>query len=573
LTESCGAATILRPDDRHVDSVGQALPGVELKIVPVEGDGAATDESVGEVAIRGPVVSPGYFERPDVNAVTFKDGWLHSGDLGYLDAAGRLFITGRAKEMIVLGSGKNIYPEEIEAHYAQSPYIKELCVVGRSLPGAPESERLHAIVVPDFDVLRERKVFNSRDMLRFEIETLSSQVPGHKRILSYDIVSEDLPRTTTRKLKRFEIERRLGETQEPDPAVAAVDPETDDDRTWSADPEVSRILAVIQAATHAPGKVRRSANLELDLGLDSMGRVELLAALAARFGVSLSDEVAHGIHTVGDLVDAMRADGSAEAGDTAADFDPWSNLLDDVSDEDPVVTPILVPRPVLAVTGFVACKVLYAAAWLLLGLRVSGREHLPKEGPFLISPNHQSFLDAFLLISTLPFRVFRDTFYVGASEYFDTPFRAWVARMIRLVPVDPDTNLVHAMRAGAHGLRRGKVLVLFPEGERSIDATIKTFKKGAAILSLRVGAPIVPVALDGTFDIWPRASQPRLSKLLPFSGARTRIRFGPPMEPVDEGRHAEEAYASITTRLRGTVDDMLCALRGQTGGSTETRTT
>ncbi len=563
LTESTGAATILRPGDRHVDSVGQTLPGVEVRIVPVtptpDGGGESpTGEPIGEVAIRGPVVSPGYFQRPDANAVTFRDGWLHTGDLGYLDAAGRLFITGRAKEMIVLGSGKNIYPEEIEAHYAQSPYIKELCVIGRSVPGAPSSERLHAVVVPDFEVLRERKVFNSRDMLRFEIETLSSQLPGHKRILSYDVVTEDLPRTTTRKLKRFEIERRLGATQDRHAAAPAETDRTEsgEDRAWSADPEVSPILEFIGEATRAPGRIRRSANLELDLGLDSMGRVELLAALEARFGLSLPDEVTSEIHTVGELVDAVRVGGIGEGREADGQLDPWGSLLDDISDDDPAVAPILVPRPVLTAVGFLACKLLYVTAWVLLGLRVSGREHLPEEGPFIISPNHQSFLDGFLLVSTLPFRVFRNTFYVGASEYFDTPFRAWIARLIHVVPVDPDTNLVRAMRAGAHGLRRGKVLILFPEGERSIDAKVKTFKKGAAILSLRVGAPIVPVALDGMFEVWPRAAQPRWSKLLPFSGARTRVRFGPPLEPVEEGR-PEDPYASITARLRGTIEDML----------------
>jgi long-chain acyl-CoA synthetase len=190
LTETSGAATVLRSGDRRVDSVGHALPGVELKILPGEGT-----DGIGEIAIRGAIVSPGYFRRDDINAEIFRDGWLHTGDLGRLDTSGRLYVTGRAKEMIVLGSGKNIYPEEIEAHYARSPYIKELCVMGRSLPDAPASERLHAVVVPDFEVLRERKILNSREIIRFEIGNLSTELPGHKRILSYDIVPDDLAET------------------------------------------------------------------------------------------------------------------------------------------------------------------------------------------------------------------------------------------------------------------------------------------------------------------------------------------------------------------------------------------
>ena len=562
LTETSGAATVLRAGDRRVDSVGQALPGVELKIVPSERTG-----DVGEILIRGAVVSPGYFRRADANAEAFRDGWLHTGDLGRLDASGRLYITGRAKEMIVLGSGKNIYPEEIEAHYSRSPFIKELCVVGRSLPGAPAAERLHAVVVPDFEVLRGRKILNSREILRFEIGNLSTQLPGHKRILSYEIVPDDLPRTTTRKLKRFEIERRLGPDGDGSQDIAPATHASGDasDATWASDPHVSQVLQFLRDAVGAVHAIGPTSNLELDLGLDSMARVELLASLEARFGISVPDEVAHRLFTVDELVEAVRPSGGDSGEGTDADFDPWQKLLGDISDDDVAVAPILVTRPWLVRLLFAAAKLLYALAWLLLGLRVSGREHLPKQGPFLISPNHQSFLDAFLLVSVLPFHVAREVFYVGASEYFATPFRAWIARMIHVVPVDADTNLVRAMRAGAHGLRRGKILILFPEGERSLDSEINTFKKGAAILSLNVGAPIVPVALDGVHEIWPRAQRPRLSKLLPFSGARVRIRFGPPLQPFSGQRCSDGDYTSLTARLRVVIGEMLEAMRGERG--------
>ncbi|MGH9788861.1 MAG: AMP-dependent synthetase/ligase, partial [Candidatus Acidiferrales bacterium] len=210
LTECAGPATVTREGERAFGTVGHPLPGMEVKILPpeAEADGEKRD---GEVAIRGPNVMQGYFNRPDATAAAVRGGWLHTGDLGVLDAQGRLFITGRAKDVIVLSSGKNIYPEEIEAHYLESPFIKELCVLGLTRPHDGGGERLHAVVVPDLEVMRERKVVNTREILRFEIEGRSLELPSHKRVLSYEVWTGELPRTTTRKLRRFEIEARVRE--------------------------------------------------------------------------------------------------------------------------------------------------------------------------------------------------------------------------------------------------------------------------------------------------------------------------------------------------------------------------
>ena len=192
---------------------------------------------IGEIAIRGAIVMKGYWNRPDATAEVLKDGWLYTGDLGYFDPDGNLFITGRKKEVIVLSNGKNIYPEEIEAHYLKSPYIKEICVMG--LEGQPGTKirALHAVVVPNFDVLRERKIVNAKEVIRFDIEGLSAQLPSTKRIGSYEIWQEDLPRTTTRKLKRFEIEKRVRANQADeatriDAEARSEQPLTAEDAAW-----------------------------------------------------------------------------------------------------------------------------------------------------------------------------------------------------------------------------------------------------------------------------------------------------------------------------------------------------
>ena len=138
---------------------------------------------------------------------------------------------------------------------------------------------------------------------------------------------------------------------------------------------------------------------------------------------------------------------------------------------------------------------------------VSGLDKLPQSGPFLICPNHQSFIDPVIMAAFLPWRVFHNAFAVGTSDIFGAGPMRMLAHWLRVVVVDPDANLVPAMRAGAFGLRHGRVLLLYPEGERSIDGAPKVFKKGAAILSIHLQAPIVPVAIDGFHEVWPRGKK------------------------------------------------------------------
>ena len=243
MTETSGGACVTPPHDIVMGSIGKPLPGNEMKIfdgVPSPEHGGA---SIGEVAVRGGIIMAGYYKRPDVTAAMYRDGWLCTGDLGYCDADGNFYITGRKKDVIVLSNGKNIYPEEIEAHYQQSPNIKEVCVLGlQSAPGEPFSERLHAVIVPDFEALRRSKIVNVGDMLRFEIEGLSAKVPSTKRILSYEIWQNDLPRTSTRKIKRFEVEQRVKRGEGTQAAANAPRQLSPEEAEWMQQPNVSKAL-------------------------------------------------------------------------------------------------------------------------------------------------------------------------------------------------------------------------------------------------------------------------------------------------------------------------------------------
>jgi long-chain acyl-CoA synthetase len=179
---------------------------------------------------------------------------------------------------------------------------------------------------------------------------------------------------------------------------------------------------------------------------------------------------------------------------------------------------------------------------------VQGVENFPKAGPFLICPNHLSYIDAFVLISVLPFRIHMRLFFVGYSKYFANRFTRFLARLANTVPVDPDSHLLRAMRIGAAALRQSRILCVFPEGGRSFDGKLQEFKKGAAILSREIVIPMVPVGIRGTYEVWPRNSM----RIRP---GKVEIRIGKPIHPGSEA--APDPYQADTDRLRAEVAKLL----------------
>ncbi|MGH9557046.1 MAG: AMP-binding protein [Terriglobales bacterium] len=567
LTETSGAAFFTPLERNVIGSVGPTMKGVEAHILdpqPDDEDGATPGS--GEVLIRSRLVMKGYYKRPDATNASIQDGWLHTGDLGYFDEDGNLFITGRKKDVIVLSSGKNVYPEEIEAHYLKSQWIKELCVMGlEGRPGEPAAERLHAVLVPNFELLRAKKIVNAGEVIRFDLDTLSAELPSTKRILSYEIWQEDLPRTTTRKIKRGLVRKRVAEGQAAGPADAskpAARTFSAEDEAWLAEPDMERALRVIREAAREPREqIHPADNLELDLGLDSMERVELLVALEQELEASVDDAVVSQVYTVRELVDAVRAGRGGESKRPA--FAGWEAIFATESD-DPDVHAVARPSRFWTPFWYLVARAVHMFLRDSSGIQITGLEKLPKNGPFILSPNHQSFLDGPLLPAMMPWPIFRDSFYVGTSEIFGAGFWRALARTIKLIPVDPDTNLVPAMRAGAYGLRHGKILTLYPEGERSIDGTPKNFKKGAAILATQLKVPIVPVALEGFYQSWPRGKK--------FQGfKKLQVAIGDPIYPPQRFDNAEAAYTQLTAEVRARVVEMWEKLRGQQPAESEGR--
>ena len=557
LTETSGAATVTRFEDNKIGSVGTPLNGVEVKIDD------ANDEGIGEVLIRGPVVMSGYYRNPEANREAFTgDGWFRSGDMGRFDKEGHLYIVGRRKDVVKLPSGKNVFPEDVEAHYEHSPFVSEVCVLGikdesSQFKGA---EKLAAVVVPNFDYLKAQRIANAREWVVWELENLGRELPEYQRVHDFVLRAEPLPRTTTRKIRRFELKRQLDELRELERRETKAIVLSEADRVLMDSPAGQAVVAAIRQHSHDAQGIGPGMNLEIDLQLDSLARAECVVAVEQKLGVELKPEEVATAQTVGELVQLVnsRTTGAIRVGTVGEEFH-WRDVLSGTSEELPELAQLLRPKPALVVFAHMVLRFIYFVARVLFRMDVKGNEVLTQlKRPYLICPNHQSSIDPFLVCSTYPRSVLQNTFHVGASMYFANNAMSKLGRLINVIPIDPDAQLLHAMRAGAAGLRAGKILNIYPEGQRSLDGKLNEFKKGAAILATELNLPIVPVALDGPYRIWPRKSwRIRLAKV--------KIRFGQPIntrELLSNQLDEDAAYQAVTSELQRRIQQMLDEMRG-----------
>jgi long-chain acyl-CoA synthetase len=203
LTETSPVISVSPLEKPNTDSVGVVVPGVEVKITePDEND-------IGEIIMRGPNVMLGYYKNKKATDEIIKDGWLYTGDLGWLDSEGYLYITGRRKSLIVTQAGKNIYPEELEAKLLKSQWVQEVLVVPRIDPET-KKESISALIFPDYELLEQYSISSDvtlseediKSIFKDEIKKVNEDLPAYKKILQFEVREEEFPKTTTKKIKR-----------------------------------------------------------------------------------------------------------------------------------------------------------------------------------------------------------------------------------------------------------------------------------------------------------------------------------------------------------------------------------
>ncbi len=522
LTETSPVVSFNPPGKPKIGSVGKPVANVEIKIIDPDQSG------IGEVSIRGPNVMVGYYDLPEQTNAVLKDHWFYTGDLGFIDGQGYLYLVGRKKDIIVLSNGKKINPEKVEKHYTHNLYVKEIAVLATQAHGPFKGiEQLGAIVVINEDQFRSAHEINIHEKLKWEFENLSIQLPTYERITGFVISKENLPRTRLGKIMRYRLPELYNHLSE-----AYTPPLPPSSATLDADKTDSTLFAVHQFEEIIGKRVNLNDHLELDLGLDSLGRIELLLNLQERLNLKVSDEENMEFfmcQTVSELANQLKKfipENAREAKDKNAPH--WPMILKELPSEGTLhkIKTTFNWWEILINLIFITFFKLFFKIFFFL--RTEGRNHLPQKRPYILCPNHSTYLDGLIIFSSLPYSIVLNTYFVGYNAVLEkAPIRSFV-KIGRLIPIEVSFNLVEAFKACSFVLRHSKILCYFPEGQRSIDGELIEFKKGIGILVKELAVPVVPVYIEGAFRAWSRGQ--RFPKL-----ACIKVKFGPIVTPQDLG--------------------------------------
>lgn len=494
LVETSSMLTYNLPGATLPGSAGRPIPGIELRIANPREDG------IGEIETRGASVFRGYRGDPAKTREAFtEDGWFRTGDLGSIDAQGYLHTAARKSETIVLADGKKLFPEEFEAVYATAPLIREIALLGQN--GA-----LVGLVVPDLAAARDFGTLRLGDAIRDGLATKARSLPSYARLSGFAITRAALPRTQLGKIRRHLLPSLYSAAQrhETPPAAEALSAE---DRALLDRPEVAAVWRWLQQ--RFPNRnLHLDSSPQIDLGIDSLGWVELTLALERDLGVVLKESGIARIVTLRDLLREVAEAPKAETG--VAPKSAGASWLAPLG-------------PVLTFMRGLGELLLRLVMYGVFDLRVEGLEFLPLQDPMLLCPNHVSYLDPFALGAALPRERVKHTCWGGwTGVAFTTPLRRLFSRVARIIPIDPDRAAASGLAMGSLTLERGWNLVWFPEGGRSADGTLQRFLPGVGALVEKHPVPIVPVYIDGSFSAWPVARKfPRPHRIT--------VRFGKPI--------------------------------------------
>ena len=480
--------------ERRHDSTGRPLPNVEVKI-----------SSTGEILVCGENITPGYWRAPEETAKAFDGDWYRTGDLGYFDDEGFLHIQGRMKDMIVLPSGQNVFPEDIQAVLTKHPHVTDATVVGLVKGSSVE---VHAALILD-----------NADTAPEAVSWTNGQLAEQQRIRGFTIwPDEDFPRTHTLKVKKqVVIDTILGKIRPVDPAAAPSGGST-------AGGVRSLLHIIAEVSKRDAGDIRDEATLGDDLELDSLGRVELLSAIETELGV-YTDEDQVGPETTVRLLADLVEEGSKNP--PMMSFPSWG-----------------MQWWCRMTRGVLQRSVMFPLVALPYGLKVRGRENLEGiTGPVLFASNHNLGLDNPLIIKAVPLKWRRRMAVAGAADLWKNPIW-WIMNPLlgNGFPLAREGSVRPSLENMGKVMDNGWSVLIYPEGELTVGGPIKPFMNGAGLVAVEGRIPVVPLRLH----IHKLGSPTRFPFLRRGS---IEVRFGEPLS-FPPGTDYQDATAAIENAVK-----------------------
>jgi len=483
MTEAAPMISFTRPGKWKIGAAGTAMSCTKIEIRD------------GEVVASGKNIMQGYYNRPEETAEVLKDGWLYTGDLGKLDKKGYLTITGRKKEIIVLSNGKNINPSPIEAQLTE--IIDEIEEVGVIL----HEDKLHAIIKTDDALLQKKNITDLANFFRKQLnENYNNRVAPYKKITRFTLVDDALPRTRLEKLQRFKLQEMLN------PAIK---------KTKAGVQEEFKEYTIIKTflEEQKSTEISPTDHLEFDLALDSLDKVSFQSFLESSFGVDIKVEKFTNFPSIMKLAEHIRETKKK----IKFERPNWSEILKER---------VSISLPKSSLFGQVSLKISKYFFKTYFRLRTEGVKNIP-DGPCIFAPNHQSYLDGFMVASLLKRKTFKRTFFYAKEKHVRKRWLKAFARRNNIIIMDMNNDLKLSIQKMASSLRMNKNIIIFPEGTRSKDGSLGSFKETFAILSRELSVPIVPIAINGAYDALPSGSKfPR-----PFK--KIRVDFLEAVQPQD----------------------------------------
>lgn len=483
LTETTSLISVNHPFRLEKGSIGKVLAGREVKL--------AED---GEILVRGGGVAAGYWNSHELQPMADKEGWYRTGDIGELDGAGNLHFKGRKKEVIVTSAGMNVYPEDLEFALRRQAEVKDAIVVPLARNG--NAEPCAVLVLRSADKNPERIVQRANESLA-----------EYQRMHTWWVWPDsDFPRTATQKPRRNLIQQVV---------QSQLAQKRNDQRP------AGPLAGLIERITgRLPAGFSEAANLESDLNLSSLDRVELLSALEDRYQLDLTETRFAEVRTVGDLDRMLQGNAAPRA---HYHYPRWVQRW-----------------PVTWIRLLVHYLLLRPAVFVLGWPQREGRENLRGvRGPVLVICNHLGDVDPGFVLTALPAHLRHRLAIATGGEALEIlrtppPTRGLAGRvydrvkwvlgvsLLNLFPLPREAGFRQSFSYAGECVDRGYSVLVFPEGHHSVDGKLLPFRAGVGLLVSNLEVPVVPMRIDGLFEL------KKAGKKFAWPG-QIRVRMGSPI--------------------------------------------